>query len=82
MGTIKLQPFILSATAQEPGTFQTASDRKQVAVWRDFWRVHPHAPARAEVVIFNSSQYEDVLATGVHKLIDKTTWAARYERIR
>jgi PPK2 family polyphosphate:nucleotide phosphotransferase len=46
------------------------------------WRVHRHAPARGEVVIFNRSHYEDVLATRVHKLIDKATWTARYERIR
>jgi PPK2 family polyphosphate:nucleotide phosphotransferase len=46
------------------------------------WRVHPHAPARGEIVIFNRSHYEDVLVTRVHKLIDKETWTARYERIR
>lgn len=50
---------------------------------RDFlWRVHPHAPARGEIAIFNRSHYEDVLVTRVHKLIDKATWTARYERIR
>ena len=46
------------------------------------WRVHPHAPGRGEVAIFNRSHYEDVLVTRVHKLIDKPTWTARYERIR
>src|SRR5271169_5467418 len=46
------------------------------------WRVHPHAPGRGEVVIFNRSHYEDVLVTRAHKLIDKATWTARYERIR
>jgi PPK2 family polyphosphate:nucleotide phosphotransferase len=46
------------------------------------WRVHPHAPERGEVVIFNRSHYEDVLVTRVHKLIDKATWTTRYERIR
>ena len=46
------------------------------------WRVHPHAPGRGEVAIFNRSHYEDVLVTRVHKLIDKATWTARYERIR
>ena len=49
---------------------------------RDFlWRVHPHTPGRGEVAIFNRSHYEDVLVTRVHKLIDKPTWIARYERI-
>ncbi len=46
------------------------------------WRVHPHAPGRGEISIFNRSQYEDVLVTRVHKLIDKKAWAARTERIR
>ncbi len=46
------------------------------------WRVHPHAPGRGEIAIFNRSHYEDVLVTRVHKLIDKATWTARYQRIR
>jgi PPK2 family polyphosphate:nucleotide phosphotransferase len=46
------------------------------------WRIHPHTPARGEIAIFNRSHYEDVLVTRVHKLIDKATWTARYERIR
>jgi PPK2 family polyphosphate:nucleotide phosphotransferase len=46
------------------------------------WRVHPHAPGRGEVAIFNRSHYEDVLVTRVHKVIDKATWTTRYERIR
>jgi PPK2 family polyphosphate:nucleotide phosphotransferase len=46
------------------------------------WRVHPHAPGRGEVAIFNRSHYEDVLVTRVHKMIDKATWTARYQRIR
>ena len=46
------------------------------------WRVHPHAPPKGWVSIFNRSHYEDVLVTRVHKLIDKATWSARYDRIR
>jgi PPK2 family polyphosphate:nucleotide phosphotransferase len=46
------------------------------------WRVHPHAPGRGEVAIFNRSHYEDVLVARVHKLIDKATCTARYQRIR
>lgn len=52
-------------------------------VAHDFlWRVHAHAPGRGEVAIFNRSHYEDVLVTRVHKLIDKATCTARYQRIR
>ena len=46
------------------------------------WRVHPHAPGKGAISIFNRSHYEDVLVTRVHKLIDKATWQARYKRIR
>jgi PPK2 family polyphosphate:nucleotide phosphotransferase len=46
------------------------------------WRVHLHAPAKGWVAIFNRSHYEDVIVTRVHKLVDKATWTARYERIR
>lgn len=46
------------------------------------WRVHPHAPPKGWVTIFNRSHYEDVLVTRVHKLIDKATWITRYDRIR
>jgi PPK2 family polyphosphate:nucleotide phosphotransferase len=46
------------------------------------WRVHPHAPPKGWVSIFNRSHYEDVLVTRVHKLINKATWTARYDRIR
>ncbi len=54
-----------------------------VELAHDFlWRVHPHAPGKGDIAIFNRSHYEDVLVTRVHKLIDKATWKARYERIR
>ncbi len=46
------------------------------------WRVHPHAPPKGWVAIFNRSHYEDVLVTRVHKLIDKPTCMARYDLIR
>jgi PPK2 family polyphosphate:nucleotide phosphotransferase len=46
------------------------------------WRVHPHAPGRGEVAIFNRSHYEDVLVPRVHRRIDKEAWTDRFERIR
>ena len=36
------------------------------------WRVHPHAPAKGEVAVFNRSHYEDVLVARVHKLVPKS----------
>ena len=45
------------------------------------WRVHPKAPGKGEIVIFNRSHYEDVLITRVNKWIDTKTCKARYQRI-
>lgn len=45
------------------------------------WRVHPHAPGRGAVSIFNRSHYEDVLAVRVHKLAPKEIWKPRYDFI-
>ena len=45
------------------------------------WRVHPAAPRRGAVAIFNRSHYEDVLVVRVHNLVDKAVWSRRYERI-
>jgi PPK2 family polyphosphate:nucleotide phosphotransferase len=53
-----------------------------VELSHDFlWRVHPHAPGRGHIGVFNRSHYEDVLITRVHGLIDKPTWKARYDDI-
>jgi PPK2 family polyphosphate:nucleotide phosphotransferase len=45
------------------------------------WRVHPHAPGRGRVAIFNRSHYEDVLVVRVHKLVPKEVWKPRYDFI-
>jgi len=45
------------------------------------WRVHPHAPGRGRVAVFNRSHYEDVLVARVHKLVPKDVWKPRYEII-
>jgi PPK2 family polyphosphate:nucleotide phosphotransferase len=45
------------------------------------WRVHPHAPARGEIVLFNRSHYEDVLVVRVHELVPEETWRRRYDHI-
>ena len=42
------------------------------------WRVHPHAPGRGRVAIFNRSHYEDVLVARVARLVPKATWSGRY----
>ncbi len=45
------------------------------------WRVHPHAPGKGQIAIFNRSHYEDVLVARVHKLVPKEVWKARYDLI-
>jgi PPK2 family polyphosphate:nucleotide phosphotransferase len=45
------------------------------------WRVHKHVPGSGEVVVFNRSQYEDVLVVRVHDLVPKDMWSKRYEQI-
>ena len=42
------------------------------------WRVHPHAPGKGEVAIFNRSHYEDVLVVRVHDILAKDVWSKRY----
>ncbi len=45
------------------------------------WRVHPHAPGKGEIVIFNRSHYEDVLVVRVHNLAPPEVWKRRYDHI-
>ena len=45
------------------------------------WRVHPHVPARGEIVIFNRSHYEDVLVVRVRELVPEAVWRRRFDHI-
>ncbi len=45
------------------------------------WRIHEHAPARGEVVVFNRSHYEDVLVVRVHGYVPEDVWRPRYAHI-
>ena len=45
------------------------------------WRVHKQVPRSGEIVIFNRSHYEDVLAVRVRKLAPKEVWKKRYKHI-
>lgn len=45
------------------------------------WRIHPKAPQRGAVAIFNRSHYEDVLITRVHGLVSKSECSRRYQLI-
>jgi polyphosphate kinase 2 (PPK2 family) len=41
------------------------------------WRVHAQLPARGELVVFNRSHYEDVVAVRMHHLAPEKTWRRR-----
>ncbi|WP_269523371.1 PPK2 family polyphosphate kinase [Coraliomargarita parva] len=45
------------------------------------WRVHKRTPANGEIMIFDRSHYEDVLAVRVNKLKPETIWRKRYKHI-
>lgn len=45
------------------------------------WRIHQQVPGKGEIVIFNRSHYEDVLAVRVHQLVATDVWQARYRQI-
>jgi PPK2 family polyphosphate:nucleotide phosphotransferase len=59
---------------REPTTTELAHDF--------LWRVHAACPARGELVIFNRSHYEDVVAVRVRELAPQEVWQRRYEHIR
>ena len=60
-------------------SFKTPSEEEAD---HDFlWRVQQQTPAKGEVVIFNRSQYEDVLFTRVHKTVPDSVIAKRYDLI-
>jgi PPK2 family polyphosphate:nucleotide phosphotransferase len=45
------------------------------------WRIHARMPARGEIMIFNRSHYEDVLAARVRKLVPPAVWHRRFGQI-
>lgn len=45
------------------------------------WRVHKRAPCNGEIMIFDRSHYEDVLAVRVNQLQPESVWRKRYRHI-
>lgn len=45
------------------------------------WRVHREVPGDGQVVIFNRSHYEDIVAVRVREIRPESTWSKRYEHI-
>jgi len=70
----------LDPTGVSVATFKAPTEAELA---QDFlWRVHPHAPARGHISIFDRSHYEDVLIVRVHDLVPEKRWKARYDHIR
>ena len=46
-----------------------------------FWRVHKQVPARGELVIFNRSNYEEVVIARVQELVPQEVWKKRFGQI-
>lgn len=73
---------VLSAMNPQGTTVVGFKRPTEAELSHDFlWRVHPHAPGKGEVAIFNRSYYEDVLVVRVHNLAPKAIWSQRYEFI-
>jgi PPK2 family polyphosphate:nucleotide phosphotransferase len=67
-----------------PQGVRVARFRVPTAVEADhdfLWRVHPETPAKGEIVIFNRSHYEDVLAARVDAKVPARIWKRRYRSI-
>ncbi len=78
-GTIK---HVLGMMNPQGCTVTSFKQPTALELSHDFlWRIHPHAPGRGEVAVFNRSHYEDVLVTRVHQLCPRTQINLRYGQI-
>jgi len=78
-GTIRNVFKVLNPQGVRVANFKTPDEKESS---HDFlWRIHHEVPQKGEIVIFNRSQYEDVLFPKVHKLIDSKSLERRYEHI-
>ncbi|HEX9781573.1 MAG TPA: PPK2 family polyphosphate kinase [Opitutaceae bacterium] len=71
--------------AVNPQGVNVASFKKPTAdeLSHDFlWRIHRCAPGDGEIVIFDRSHYEDIMAVRVHELKPPSVWKKRFDHIR
>ena len=45
------------------------------------WRIHAKVPRNGQIVVFNRSHYEDILAVRVKNIYPKKVWKKRYQHI-
>lgn len=78
-GTIRRVFDFLNPLGCRAVAFRAPSEEEAA---HDFlWRIHAHAPARGQVVIFNRSHYEDVLVPVVRGTLDRERVRNRCEQI-
>lgn len=68
----------------DPQGLRVASFKKPSAaeLSRDYlWRIHREVPGDGEVVIFNRSHYEDIVAVRVREIFPESVWRRRYRHI-
>ena len=59
--------------------FKKPSERELA---HDFlWRVHQRVPGNGEIVVFNRSHYEDIIAVRVKKIFPKSVWEPRHRHV-
>lgn len=61
------------ASFKRPSSLELAHDY--------LWRIHSQVPQNGQVVIFNRSHYEDILAVRVREIVPESRWARRYDHI-
>ncbi|MFP4260902.1 MAG: PPK2 family polyphosphate kinase [Opitutales bacterium] len=62
------------ASFEKPSSLELAHDY--------LWRVHQRTPSDGEIMIFDRSHYEDVLAVRVNELKPESVWRKRFRHIR
>ena len=45
------------------------------------WRIHSKVPANGQLVIFNRSHYEDIIAVRVKRIFSEEVWSRRYRHV-
>lgn len=78
-GTVKKVIGAFNPNGVQVSNFKVPTEEEQA---HDFlWRVHGRAPRLGMIGVFNRSQYEDVLVTRVHGLIDDQVARRRLQHI-
>ncbi len=68
----------------DPMHFQVASFKapSSLELSHDYlWRIHQRTPQKGQIVVFNRSHYEDIVAVRVKGIYPKTVWEKRYDHI-